>query len=108
MTASENPALSAALAQLWNKFLPQIEERVAILESAASQANNTLTGEQKSAAHAAAHKLAGTLGTFGLHTGTLLAREAEQILAEDSNLDTSAAARLSEIATELRQIIANR
>ena len=76
------PAMADALARLWTKFLPEIESRVAILEAAArAHASGSLTEQQREQAHAAAHKLSGTLGTFGLHRGTELARECENFLA---------------------------
>ncbi len=64
------PDLNEALDRLWNQFLPQIEERVATLETA-SQALSAgeLSDELRDAAHAVAHKLAGILGTFGLTKG---------------------------------------
>ncbi len=75
---SQQPSMKEALDRLWKQFLPQIEERVAALESAATAlAADRLSHDQREAAHAAAHKLAGVLGTFGLTKGTILAREAE-------------------------------
>ena len=103
------PALTEALGRLWVQFLPQMEERVAILESAAAAlAANQLSIEQHQAAHAAAHKLAGVLGTFGLAEGTLLAREAEAIFSAEPDPGPAAAARLAQIAAQLRAIVQNR
>ncbi len=79
--ATTPPAMAEALARLWTKFLPEIEQRVALLEAAAQTlATGALTQQQREAAHAAAHKLAGSLGTFGLHRGTEIARQAEHLL----------------------------
>jgi HPt (histidine-containing phosphotransfer) domain-containing protein len=90
MATPSNPAMAAALARLWTRFLPEIENRVAILETAAaSLAAGSLTAEKKQAAHDAAHKLAGTLGTFGLHRGTDLARHAEAFFAEEDRTATA-------------------
>ena len=106
MESAANP-LSDALNQLWVKFLPQMEERLAALDAAnRAIASETLSEEDRLAAAAAAHKLAGVLGTFGLADGTALAREAEQTLTQDdANLH---AARLVEIAARLRDVIASR
>lgn len=102
-----NP-LSAALDQLWAKFLPQMEERLAVMDAAnRSLAAGTLTAEERAAAGAAAHKLAGVLGTFGLAEGTALAREAELTYAGDAALQGNAA-RLEEIARQLNAMIRNR
>jgi HPt (histidine-containing phosphotransfer) domain-containing protein len=102
-------ALKEALDRMWIKFLPQIKERVAVLEAAAAAfAANRLSAEEWAAAHGAAHKLAGTLGTFGLDEGTILAREAEVLYADTCGHDPVSAARLIEIASRLRTIIESR
>jgi HPt (histidine-containing phosphotransfer) domain-containing protein len=70
--------MSEALGRLWTKFLPEIEQRLELLETAArSLEAGHLAEDDREAAHQAAHKLAGVLGTFGLHRGTDLARQAE-------------------------------
>jgi HPt (histidine-containing phosphotransfer) domain-containing protein len=98
-------ALNEALDRLWKQFLPQIEERMAAIESAGRALwSGELTDLQRDAAHAAAHKLAGVLGTFGLTKGTILAREAEFLSSGDA--DPAAASQLSEIARQLRVLIA--
>jgi HPt (histidine-containing phosphotransfer) domain-containing protein len=77
-------SISDAMARLWRKFLPEIERRVSVLDAAvAALSAGTLTTEEREAAHGDAHKLAGSLGTFGLHRGTELARQAELALATD-------------------------
>ena len=111
--AASDPArasgLAAALDVLWTRFLPEIRERVALLESAAvACAANQLSTPQREAAHAAAHKLAGTLGTFNLPGGTALARELELRFALDATLDAASAERLTSIAAELRTLVDSR
>ncbi len=109
MEPAQQPALAAALDQMWTRFLPQMEERVAILEAAeAALAAGTLSITQRAEANAAAHKLAGVLGTFGLTKGTILAREAEIIYSGEPETDPAAAARLTEITAQLRTIVQNR
>jgi chemotaxis protein histidine kinase CheA len=101
-----NPKLNAALDLLWMRFLPEIRERVAILESAAAAcAANQLTSEQRDAANSAAHKLAGSLGTFSLARGTDLAREFELLSSSETPPDPGLAYRLGSIAAELRVVI---
>lgn len=105
----EAPAVSAILDQLWVKFLPQMEERVEVLEdAAASLAEDDLTPALWEEAHSAAHKLAGILGTFGLEKGTLLAREAEALLAPGQDFDMTVQHRLAEIAAEIHSLISAR
>jgi HPt (histidine-containing phosphotransfer) domain-containing protein len=105
---TSNPAqyaLKQALDRMWLQFLPMMRERIAILETAVGAASG-LSTEKREAAHSAAHKLAGGLGTFGLEEGTLLAREAEAIFAGD--LASEHAGRLAEIASRLRNMIEGR
>jgi HPt (histidine-containing phosphotransfer) domain-containing protein len=102
-------ALTEVIEQMWVKFLPQMMERVAELESAdAALAEGTLTIEQRIAANSAAHKLAGVLGTFGLTKGTILAREAEMIYSAEPETDPDAAAQLKSISSRLRILIESR
>jgi HPt (histidine-containing phosphotransfer) domain-containing protein len=101
------PALADALQRLWLRHLPEIEERLDILDSAAAAAAaGALTPGQQQAAHAAAHKLAGVLGSFGLSQATDPAREAERLYAADSPLSRESAARLAGMAATLRSLVA--
>jgi HPt (histidine-containing phosphotransfer) domain-containing protein len=101
------PELNEALDRLWKQFLPQIEERVVVLEAAnLALSGGQLTDHQRDGAQAAAHKLAGVLGTFGLTKGTILAREAEMLYSGDA--DPASAAQLTEISAQLRSLIAER
>jgi len=101
------PDLNEALARLWKHFLPQIVERVVVLESAGRDfAEGGLTEARRDGAQAAAHKLAGVLGTFGLSEGTILAREAEILWS--GGADPASAAQLIEIAAQLRALINER
>ena len=103
------PTLDEVLDQMWAKFLPQMEERIAALEAAdAALAAGKLSIDQRAAANAAAHKLAGVLGTFGLTKGTILAREAEIVYSGEPETDPEAAAQLSRITDQLRMMIKSR
>ena len=109
MDPAQQPALNAALDRMWAQFLPQMEERVAILETAAQAfAANQLSIQQHQAANAAAHKLAGVLGTFGLTRGTELARELEIMYSRENGPDPALGPRLASIAAELRTIVESR
>ncbi len=102
-------ALTEALDRMWIQFLPQIKERIAILDSAAAAfAANRLSIEQHEAANAAAHKLAGVLGSFGLTRGTVLARELEIMYSGEGGPDPALGQRLNSIAAELRTIVESR
>ena len=109
MDPIEQNALTQALDALWAKFLPLIEERVGVLESAAiAFGASRLMIEERQTAGAAAHKLAGVLGTFGLTEGTALARELEILYSGQTALDPALGVRLISIAAELRAIVQNR
>ena len=99
--------LAAALDRLWARFLPELRERLGILDSAAqAHAAGTLSKEQQENAHAAAHKFAGVLGTFNLERGTELARELE--LLYESPPDPTAAPRIAQLSSDLRTLIETR
>jgi HPt (histidine-containing phosphotransfer) domain-containing protein len=111
--AQSDPQTGAALSQaingLWERFLPEIRERVTVLEAAAKAVGERkLSAKQREAAQAAAHKLAGVLGTFGLTRGTVLARELELTFARESSPGPDASAKLNEIAAELRSMVESR
>lgn len=103
MGSGAQAAMADALARLWARFLPEMLERVRVLESAATAlVSGSLTDEERAAAAAAAHKLAGVLGTFGLAEGTELAREAETVYP---GAGVEQATRLKEIAERLEAMI---
>ena len=109
MDPGRQDSLAEAMDRLWVRFLPQLEERVAALElAAAALAQGNLVPTQREHASEVAHKLAGVLGTFGLQEGTSLAREMEHAYSGDSHADSSAAERLSQIASQLRAMLADR
>ena len=94
---------------LWARFQPEICSRVAILEAAAASATTQTLGKtEREAAAAAAHKLAGVLGTFGLTRGTELARQMELAFAGRVTPGTEAGTQLASIAAELRSMVDGR
>jgi HPt (histidine-containing phosphotransfer) domain-containing protein len=102
-------ALAQAMDRLWLKFLPEIRERVAILEAAAAAVTaKKLSDSGCEAAHAAAHKLAGVLGTFNLTHGTDVARELEVAYAREFAERAATGKRLAQLAAELRTMIESR
>ena len=99
----EPPGLAEALDRLWRQFLPQMYDRVAVLDTVVGPlAVGALEKSHRDAVASAAHNLAGVLGSFGLHEGTVLAREAETICSEHSEAAPAAAARVAQIAMHLR------
>ena len=109
MGTSHPSSLPGALDALWSRFLPEMNQRVQLLESAAqAAAAGRLSDEQQAEAHSAAHKLAGVLGTFGLTRGTVLARELEMMYSQHNGRDPAQAEQMAQIAAELRAIVASR
>lgn len=109
MDSIQQRAIADAINQLWVRFLPDIEARVAILEqAAAAYAEGVLTPGHCEQASAAAHKLAGVLGTFGLSEGTTLAREAEALYLTGFLDAAFLQERPMQLALQLRATIAGR
>lgn len=100
------PELAEAMQKMWEKFLPQIEARISVLEDAAAAlAADLLSLEQRAAANAAAHKLAGVLGSFGLTKGTILAREIEIAYSGEPETDPADSHQLLESTHRLRTLV---
>ena len=109
MATDAQTALSEVLDRMWTRFLPQMQERVDILDTAAQAfAAGPFSVDRQQEAQSAAHKLAGVLGTFGLTRGTVLARELEIVYSRQNDPDPELAARLASTAAEIRTIIAAR
>lgn len=101
--------LSQALDALWARFLPEISVRLESVDAAVrAVAEGNVTAAQREAAHAAAHKLAGVLGTFSLKRGTELARELERAFAGEASIDADTGAEFAASVAELRALIESR
>lgn len=71
----------ASLAEVWGRSQQRINERVGVLDDARrALLEETLSDELRLRAEGEAHKLAGSLGTFGLAEGSRTARELEHLL----------------------------
>src|SRR5215218_6151488 len=98
------PSLGAAVAGIWEKFRGATLARVATLEEAVlALLGNGLEAEERRNAEREAHKLAGSVGTFGFARGSELAREIELLLGGSAPLAQADALRLSELTVALRQ-----
>ena len=101
MTDSDEKTASL-LAAIWQRNRALVEERLALLDRAASAAAaDSLDDLLRQEAGSTAHKLAGSLGMYGYDEGTRIARQMEVLLG-DSAPD---AARLGELVTALRRAI---
>jgi len=73
--------IEALLADLWQRHLPLLRERLDLLDRIAADASTgTLTEESRLEALSVAHKLSGNLGMFGHQHGTETASQMEKIL----------------------------
>ena len=96
--------LGAAVEGIWKKYRGATLSRVATLEGAVvALLNDSLSVEQRRLAERDAHKLAGSVGTFGFARGSELARQMELLLAGGSPLDQAQTLRLSELVVSLRE-----
>jgi HPt (histidine-containing phosphotransfer) domain-containing protein len=93
--------IEALLADLWQRHLPTLRERLDLLDRAAAEASSgTLEEASRLEAHSVAHKLAGNLGMFGHQQATEIASSMEQILKTPT---PETLTNLTSLATELRQ-----
>ncbi|MBF2051354.1 MAG: response regulator [Elainella sp. C42_A2020_010] len=98
--------VKAITARVWQRSKQQFIEHMQILEQAVTGLeNDNLTPELRQQAKQAAHKLAGSLGMFGLSNGSDLAKHLEDWLQPQIWLDSTQFAHLKQTVQELYQII---
>ncbi|HUZ97180.1 MAG TPA: Hpt domain-containing protein [Edaphobacter sp.] len=90
------------LADLWERGLPLLRERLNLLDRAAAAADTgDLSEGLRVEAAGIAHKFAGSLGMLGYDRGTEIARRIEQILSASPAVSS----RLGELVRELRETL---
>ncbi len=100
--AHEDAKRANLLAVLWESHRGTNIERVEAIEAAAlAVLDGDLPLELRTEASGAAHKLAGSLGTFGFDEGTRIARTAEALL-DEADVDPRV---LSECVVDLLEIV---
>lgn len=93
-----DPGVDELIAQLWERARPTVAKRLELLEAAAcGAAAGEMDSPVRHDASLAAHKLAGSLGTYGIAEGSELARAIELELAGDCD-----PARLEALVADLR------
>jgi len=96
--------MSRAVSRIWGRHRDQNLERIAVLEEAAmGLLEGSMDQELRRRAEREAHKLAGSLGTFGLNAGTTLARRLEIALGPRSDSVELDAVALAETVEQLRR-----
>ena len=101
--------LEGLLQTLWKSNYPTLLERLKTLRDAQSKlVTGSLDNETRKDSEAAAHKLAGVLGTFGLPAGSRLASKIEAMLASEAELSTERGRELGEWLDELEATVASK
>jgi len=101
----QDPTIVAAIGKVWERFKDRIADRVtAIAQATEALESGELPPELHAKAKQEAHKLAGSLGTFGLTEGSVIARQVEQLL-HSPTLDATQAANLTALVQDLRSQI---
>jgi len=96
--------IDTLLAELWQKNLPTLRERLDLLDRTASTAaSGSLAETSRNEALTIAHKLSGSLGMFGYQQGTQIAARIEHILKAPTAKDL---ATLPMLAADLRKSLA--
>ena len=99
--------LNTLIAELWNEFQDTIKQRLEVLKTAKASyiSGGGISPELREEAIAEAHKLAGSLGTFGFPLGTTLARNIETLLLENPNLSPAQQEEFSELLAKLQELL---
>ncbi|MEL7142169.1 MAG: response regulator [Cyanobacteria bacterium J06573_11] len=101
--------LTGQLAAACQRYFRTASQQVATLEQALDAiAQNTLTSDLHQASHVSAHKLAGSLGSFGIAGGSQLARQVEtqlQSIAPQQLVDDASVSQLRDWVLQLRERI---
>ena len=96
----------ALVAQIWEQGKDKIVARIDTLDQATLELlDGRLEADLRREAEREAHKLAGSLTTFGFPEGSRLARDIEQTFQADSPLGPKDALHLSEKVVTLRQAL---
>ncbi|MBW4468092.1 MAG: response regulator [Pegethrix bostrychoides GSE-TBD4-15B] len=102
------PERNIALQQVTERFQISLEQRIAQLESAVQSLQaGELSAQQGEAARTEAHKLAGSLGTFGYLQASKAAQAIEQLLDSKVSQELQLAAQMTQLLAALKQDLAS-
>jgi DNA-binding response OmpR family regulator len=97
----------SAIDKVFERFRGVFHQQIALLEQAKTALlEGNLETELQQKAKNEAHKLAGSMGSFGYPEGSKLSRSAEHLLMKESPFSTVEISRFSEIVTGLQQELA--
>ncbi|MFB2923565.1 MULTISPECIES: response regulator [Aerosakkonema] len=97
--------VQAVMQQVWGKFKQSLGSQMVLFDRAIAQiSTGTLDRELRASAQAQAHRLIGSLGSFGFPKGSEVARQIEQLLSLES-LGENEAWQLEELVVHLKQVV---
>lgn len=92
--------------KVWAQAKESFGRRIALVEQAVTLLlKDQLSQKQRQQAELEAHKLAGSLGMFGVNEGSRLAKTVEDLLADDRALNRQERKKLANIVSNLRQAL---
>ncbi len=104
MSNSPETEIQTLLLDIWKRHLPQLLERLNLLEQTAGiAASSALSEEQRAEAQNIAHKLAGNLGMFGHELAGDTASQIEQMLKKPT---PESLAQLPSLVAKLQESLA--
>lgn len=97
--------VQAVVARLWDKLKASLESKFLLFEQAIAQIDRgTIDIEIQQQAKLEAHRLIGSLGTFGLPQGSEVAREMEKLFQAES-LGQEQVKQFEELLEQLKQVV---
>jgi Hpt domain len=102
MTPEAQAKTDALIAELWQRHLPALKERLDILDRIAASASSGISEEDREQGVAISHKFAGSLGMYGYQRGTEIAMKLEVLYRTPP---VSHPELLVPLTHELRQVI---
>ncbi len=103
MAPARGASLADAVAALWEKYRPVVEERMAVLEEVGRLVlEGPLEAEVREEARSAAHQLAGKLGSYGFPRGSDLALRLDNMFRAEGHISGR---EYADIVLELRKVV---
>ncbi|MBD2186495.1 response regulator [Planktothrix sp. FACHB-1355] len=97
--------VQAIMQQVWGKFKQSLGSHIVLFDRAIAQiSTGNLDRELRVSAQLEAHRLIGSLGSFGFPKGSEVARQIEQLLSLES-LGVREAQQLAELVALLKQVV---
>ncbi len=98
--------LQHSIDKIWDRVKGNMSERIDVVEQAViAGKSGKLETNLQNQAEQEAHKLAGSLGTFGLTYGSDLARKIETLLTSESPINSTKISHISQLLSTLRNEI---